>query len=299
LKQFDVARATPTLFGIEIPYFFLTLTLYAVLGAWLVLMLARNLKRDLEQIRLLSRWQAIGLVAFLNILFYAFLNPKSLNPGALWSTRDVGTISPGDAASIAVGLNAAILYLVGIAILTSREKLTVWWRKWSTGKESYWSEFGLPWPWLVPAAGIAYLLLLGEALGLLHVVPLHDWQVRKAALQLLVFLVFTTRDILFLQWCALTRMKRPVVKGFLFLWLYYAAAGTTTMVVSLGSSVAGRHLVALLTPYGPYHRERPWLTSDLDIYLGMALGIVVVFFILSAITRRLQRVPAVPGPVAA
>jgi hypothetical protein len=294
LRQFDVARTTPTFFGIEIPYFFLTLLLYVVLGAWLVLMLARNLKKDLEQIRLLSRWQAIGLLAFLNILFYAFLNPKSLAT----SSRP-GTISPGEVARIAVGLNAVILFLVGIAVLTSREKLKVWWRKRSSGEESYWSEFGLPWPWLIPGAGIAYLFLLGEALGTLHVVPLSEWEVGKSALQLLIFLVFTTRDILFLQWCALTRMKRAVVKGFLFLWLYYAAAGTTAMVASLGSNVAGRYVVTLLTPYGLYQQAHPGPKSAPDVYLGMALGIVVIFFILNAITKRLQKVPTIPGPVAA
>jgi methyl coenzyme M reductase beta subunit len=89
-----------------------------------------------------------------------------------------------------------------------------------------------------------------------------------------------------------------VIKGFLFLWLYYAAAGTIAAVTSLGSSAAGRHVTALLTPYGLYHRERAWLTTDLDIYLGMALGIVVSFFILMAIAKRLRRVPTVPEPVA-
>ena len=43
--------------------------------AWLSVMLVRNLKRDYQEIRPLSRWEAVGCAAFLNFLIYALLKP--------------------------------------------------------------------------------------------------------------------------------------------------------------------------------------------------------------------------------
>ena len=45
-----------------------------------------------------------------------------------------------------------------------------------------------------------------------HALPLGANTLQTAALQLLVVLVFVTRDVLFLQWCMLTRLRQPVVK---------------------------------------------------------------------------------------
>jgi hypothetical protein len=75
LNHLDISlgHLDPTVFGLEVPCIFLTLFLYISLGAWLVLMIVRNLKRDIPEIQPLSRWQCLGLAAFGNLLFYAFL----------------------------------------------------------------------------------------------------------------------------------------------------------------------------------------------------------------------------------
>lgn len=208
-----IARGVATFFGIWVPMEFLTVLLYVLLGVWIVLMLVRNLKKERDQIRLLSRWQAVGFAAFLNVLFYALLEPGYLSSTA----GGVPVLTPRDLSKIAVVFNAVIFLMIGLATLTPHEKLKAWWRRRAAREEPYFSEYGLPWPWLVPSAVIAYGLLAGEAFGLRRVVPIHRWQLGAAAVQLLVFLLFTMRDILFLQWCALTRMKRPLVKGFLYL----------------------------------------------------------------------------------
>lgn len=285
----DVARVTPTLFGIPVSFVFLTLLLYAAFGAWFVLMLTRNLKKDREEIRLLSRWQAIGFAAFLNVLFYALLDPKQVS-----SQSHSAALSPKDVSSLAVGLNVSILFLVGLVTLTPHERLKMWWRRRAAGEEPYLSSDGLPWPWMALAAVIAYTMLVVEAAAL-RAIPFAEWQLGTAAIQLAAFLVFATRDILFLQWCTLTRMKRPVVKGFLYLCLYYTAAGIILMVVSLVSPSRGLFVSGLLAPYVVFNPTgiRPSVTPGL--YAGMALQIGIIFFLLNAISARLRRPALVPA----
>jgi hypothetical protein len=84
-------------------------------GAWLVLTLLRTLTKDYDQMRSLSRWQAVGCAAFLNFTFYALFVPQTL------TTWDSFT-------KLMVGINGFILFAMGLAMLISSEKLRVWWR---------------------------------------------------------------------------------------------------------------------------------------------------------------------------
>jgi ABC-type transport system involved in multi-copper enzyme maturation permease subunit len=293
----DLGQVSPTVFGMKVPCIILTLVLYALLGAWLVLMIVRNLKRDLPQIQLLSRWQCVGQVAFWNLLFYAFLDTQSIMD---FTRRHP---SPGsypnhayEIATFAVAWNAVFLFLIGLAALSPHEKLRIWWRKWKGGEASYFAPDGLPWPWLVLAAIIGYAMLAAEALGLRSAVRLGDWRLGFVALAFGAFLVFTTRDILFLQWCLLTRMKHPVMYGILFLLLYNAAVGLLGLVVSVFSSPTATKVLTLLTPYVLIgEMEKPTIPPAF-ITLAIALQVGVCVLILLAIQRRLAR--PVHAPVA-
>jgi len=115
---------------------------------------------------------------------------------------------------------------------------------------------------------------------------------------LLVILVFITRDILFIQWCTLTRLRQPVVKGFLFLCLYYLAAGVITAISSLSSEASGMATLRLLTPFGIFDPDVEWSHPPVSVYGGLALQIGLIALILLAISKRLARpgmVPAVSG----
>ena len=289
----DIARAKPTLFGVTTPFFVLTILLYAAFGAWLALMLVRNLKKDREQIRLLSRWQAVGFAAFLNILFYAFLDPSRL------TGKGDNTVRPEDMVGIATALNGCILFLVGLATLTPHEKLKAWWRRRCARQEGYFSESGLPWPWLVAAALVAYALLAAEALGMRGAITLDRWHLGTAALQLLVLLIFATRDILFLQWCNLTGMKRPLVKGFLYLCLYYIAVSIFAGVASIGASSTGTFVFQLFTPWGSFLAEGRALTGMPGVWAGLGLQLFLIMVVLRAIAGRLQRPATIPAGAAA
>ncbi len=292
LELFDVRsgimESRGTLFGVQVSYLLLTILLYATLGAWFVLMMVRNLKKDLEQIRLLSRWQAVGLAAYINLLLYAFLSPKFLDP-----KRTAEALTPRDITGTVVILNSGILFLVGLATLTPKEKLKMWWRRRAAGEVSLFHEHSLPWPWLLPAAGIAYALLAAEALGLQSRIPVHEWPLGASAVQMLVILVFVTRDILFLQWCTLTRMRRPLMIGFLYLFLYYIAVLIVSVVVDNISEPSAGYVLGL-TPYYAMTPKGVGLRVSPGIYVGLALQLPILALLFRAIAGRLRRPAVVP-----
>ncbi len=280
----EIASVTPKLFGMPSSFPFLTLFLYAAFGAWLVLMLTRNFKKDLEQVRLLSRWQALGFAIFLNALFYGFLDMEKVS-----RRTGVPLLSPEQASNLAVAMNAAILFLLGLAAVVPHEKLKVWRRKRAVAEVAYLSEDGLPWPWMAMAALAAYSLLVGRALAGGDSIAFARWNVGTAAVQLLVFLLFISRDILFLQWCNLTRMKRPLVKGFFYLSLYYTAVFIIGGVLALVWAPSSPTFFALTNPFTVFGAEQLGPADVPGIYLGMALQVAVIWLLLRAISRRLGR----------
>lgn len=205
----DAGFGVPTIFGHPVPWVVVSLLLYVTIGAWLVLTLLRTLTKDYDQMRPLSRWQAVGCAAFLNFIIYSLYIPHF--PLVRWDSFIEFTVA----------VNGAILFVMGLAMLTSSEKLRVWWRTRSATRWPMFAEDGPRWPWLALSAVVGYGLL---ALGLFarkKDLGFEAEALRVGSIEFLVVLVFITRDITFIQWCRLTRMRAPVLKGVLFLGLYY------------------------------------------------------------------------------
>ena len=283
-------RVAPVLFGHEVSWLLMSVLLSGSFSAWLSVMLVRNLKRDYPDIRPLSRWQAVGCAAFLNFLIYALLRP-SVPFGSTWHT-DAPTGFFSDAkivAMFAVAMNGLILFLMGLATLTPQERLKVWRRKRMTGESAMFGDDGLLWPWMGISAAVAYALLVWGLLAWDHTLPLDMATLQTAAIRLLLVLVFVTRDVLFLQWCILTRLRQPVVKGVLFLCLYYAAAAVLTTLASVSSHDAGSWMMALLTPVQAFDPDVKGLAFPAATYAGLALQTGVICAALLAISSRLQR----------
>jgi hypothetical protein len=259
------------------------------MGAWLVLMIVRNLKRDIPQIQLLSRWQCLGLLAFWNLLFYAFLDmkPALLVRGPPF--HHIGMYFPYEIALSAVAWNGVLLFVIGVAALSPHEKLKVWWRQWKAGQRSYFAPNSLPWPWLAAGAVIGYGMLAAEALSLRSAVPLGEWRLSFDALVFAAFLVYITRDVLFLQWCLLTRMKQPVFKGILFLVLYNVAAGMVGVVVSNFARPVAPKVWTMLVPYALLAEGSERTIPSAFILVAIALQAGICVLILLAIQRRLSR----------
>jgi hypothetical protein len=285
----SVDRPPAVLFGHAMPWLLMNLLLCGSFGAWLVVMLIRNLKRDYQEIRPLSRWQAISCAAFLNFLIYALLSPGKLMDSLSGMARQGMFPNSRSVAVFAVAMNGLILFLIGLATLTPQERLRVWSRKHIAGQSSMFADDGLPWPWLGISAAVAYALMVWGLLAWDHTLPLDGHTLQTAAIQMLLVLVFVMRDVLFLQWCVLTRLRQPIVKGILFLCLYYAAAGVLTGMAGVSSNDAARWMMSLLTPVQAFDGDVRGLAFPTSTYLGLALQTGVIGVVLVAISSRLQR----------
>ena len=289
-------------FGHGIPQAWMTVILYGTMALWIGLMLVRNFKRDREEVRLLSRVQAMAFVLYINVIFlsqvsvaspagnvYSMLNSlgisgKHIDLAHMMITRTTSTF---------LGLNAAVFYLVGIAMLAPAGSLKTWFRERQRSFASYWSEDAPPAAWMIVAALVAWTVLAGVTTYYTHRLPSSNWSLRTTGLRLAIILVYSIRDVVFLQWCAITRMKSPLMKGTLLLSLYYFSA---SMLAAFAQAVAQapNSMVgyALVTPAGAF--------GDVELMAslqgaGVQVGIIVLLLV--AIRKRLVQkgnlVPAI------
>jgi len=272
-----VLRTSAPFLGFQMPLLIISILLYVTFGAWLALVLVRNLKKDLEDIRPLSRWQGVGFVAYVNVLVFAFLDMGAVLHD---SYNDVQSAASGVTMGY-LALNFLILYAIGLAMLTPRERLKAWSRRSSYSLKGYWSENGPPWPWMAASAGAAFLVFALEAVASSRTIPLAYWPI--PAFRLLVLLSYAVRDILFLQWCTSTRMKGPIVGGILLLLLYYISVVVLLSTLP-GSAWLQAFAGAILTPVAALFGAD--VRSSL---IGALVNTAVSILLLSAIRRRLAR----------
>ena len=269
-------------FSFQVPSLFVSVVLYLSVGAWLLLILLRNLKKDREDIRLLSRWQVVGFTVYLNLLLFALLDLRTIHS----KSSNPADPSASDIGFAYLGLNFLILYAVGLASLTTPARLRSGWVRASSSAAFYWSEDGLPWPWMAASAIAAFLLFVLEALVARPFIPFSEWSVGGLAAGLFVLLVFAVRDVLFLQWCALRGFRSPAVKGMLFLLLYYITALAVTGFFFHSG-------IAWFTPLGAF--GDPELGAPTSVFIGVVLQLAVSVYLSIAIRQRLAPSPSTPA----
>jgi hypothetical protein len=103
-----------------------------------------------------------------------------------------------------------------------------------------------------------------------------------------VVVIFVTRDIAFIQWCRLTRMRAPALKGVLFAGLYYVAAIVLSIVCGIYSNTLGRYFSSLLTPVGAFEPAPPNLHFPVAVFVGMGIQLGLIVLLEMAIMARLR-----------
>jgi ABC-type transport system involved in multi-copper enzyme maturation permease subunit len=269
----------PTIFGRPVPWVVLSLVLYLTLGAWLVLTLVRTLTKDYDQMRPLSRWQAVGCAAFLNFTVIAFYLPR---PFATWDPFN----------KFLVAVNGLILFAMGLAMLTSSERMRVWWRTRSATQWALFAEDGPQWPWLVLSAAVGYGLLVWGLFAWKNELGFESAALKAGLVEFAVVSIFITRDMTFIQWCRLTHMRAPVLKGVLFAGLYYVAAIVLSIVCGVYSNTLGRCVSSLLTPAGAFEPGPPNLHFPIAVFVGMGIQLAIIALLQMTIMSRLRHAVA-------
>jgi hypothetical protein len=267
-----------TIFGSPVSWLLMSALLYVAFGSWFVVMLLRVLKKDFNQIRPLSRWQSVACAAFLNFTFYALFSP---------GLKD-DSMNARQFATLMVFINGIILFAMGLATITSYERLKVWWRTRRQGPWSLFAEDGPPWPWLVLSAVVAYLLLVWGLFTWKNALGFDRQTLEAGLVQFLVVSSYVTRDVLFIQWSRLTHMRAPVLKGFLYVSLYYIAAATLSGVFAVRSSTSGATVLALMTPVGVLENEVTGFHYSLFVFVGLAIQVGIIVILLAAISARVK-----------
>ena len=279
----EAFRSRPTVFGTHLSWLSMSLILYATFGAWLVVMLLRTIKKDYDQLHPLSRWETVGCAAFIIFMSYALFQPRP------WYRMDAIGF-----AKFMVGLNGLVLFALGLVLLTPRERLKVWHRQ-SHGMPSLLAEDGPAWPWVVISALVGYLLLVCGVFAWENEIGFERQALTIGLLLYVVVGLFVTRDILFLQWCRLTRLRAPVLKGILYIGLYYVAIVVLGTVVNIFSEQRGRAVYAFMTPFAAFYigsaspdpRSSHVLLAQ--VVFGLAIQFAVVWTLLAGIRVRLNK----------
>ena len=267
-----------TIFGSPVSWLRTSALLYVSFGSWFVVMLLRTLKEDFDQIRPLSRWQSVGCAAFLNVTFYALFSP---------GLKDY-SMSARQFATLMVFINGIILFAMGLATVTSYERLKVWWRTRSQKRLSLFAEDGPPWPWLALSGAVAYLLLVWGLFTWKNVLGFDRQTLESGLVQFLAVSIYVTRDVLFIQWSRLTHMRAPVLKGFLYVSLYYVIAMVLSAVFAVHSNSSGQTVLSLLTPAGVLENEVTGFHYHAVVFVGMVTQLAAIVLLLIAIAAKVR-----------
>ena len=141
LEGASVLEHAPTIFGAPVSWLTMSVILYSTFGAWFVLMILRSLKKDFDQIKTLSRWQAVSCATFLNFTAYALFQPQSWNVDGHHITQ----FRSDQFVAFMVAINAVILFAMGLAMISPYDHLKIWWRE-RHGLESLLAEDSPPAP---------------------------------------------------------------------------------------------------------------------------------------------------------
>lgn len=197
-------------FGQRVHHVPLLLVIDLIFGAWFLLSLVRNIKRDPSYYEIYSPAQALAFAVFLNLLLVAFFQP------AFWLERQEAVAMKSQATLLS--LNIAVFFCLGLAALRNRERVR---RVLRTRESGGANSLDLTWPAPLMVAGTlaaSFIVVAGVVWGRSVGAELD---LNFAIFRALFFVAWIARDVQFLQWMNLRRGKHPLVIGALFLIIFY------------------------------------------------------------------------------
>lgn len=259
---------TDVFFGRPIHHVFVMIIVYLTILAWYLLAISRNIKRDPAVYELFSPVQSLGLVLYVNLLLVGFFHWRDSAPHA-----DQATL---------LTLNLFLFFTLGLILMRRRDQLRRRLRE-IGNRATGWLAALWPAPYLL--VGWTLMGLAVTAVARMQRIPNAPWNTGLALFMVAFLALWVVRDVLYLQWINLTRIRRPLVMGFLYLIVFYSCAGV--LVGTLGFfREQGRSAVAAILIPGKVFELYPnvWL-RDRASWLA-ALGVLALMPVLFAYLHR-------------
>jgi len=234
-------------FGKPLSHPFVVIVVYVVFGAWFLVAVARNLKRDPAAYELYSPNQALAFAISVSLLVLGFFQWKVLGP-ADWVFEGLyarGPLPPLDVIRELLRVNVPVFFALGVVLLRNRERVRSGIR--TTAKHAA-DGFAAIWP--TPYVLVGTAAVGAAVVGLVehYRPPESHWNWALAAFEVLFFSIWLTRDILYLQWMNLRRSKRPLLSGLLCLLAYYVCAYVFFSGIGMFEVPDGGPLTAVFVP---------------------------------------------------
>jgi len=274
---------TVPFFGAQVPTLLVSFVLYLSLSAWVALAVWRNLKKDREEVRLFSNLQAVCFSVYANVFLLGFVSPNT-------ATQFSVSFSTENATIVFLAVNLMIFYAVGLATLTPAERLKIWYRGvrdviHRTGPMFSNDTLFLPWvvvAALITCAGYATLVFL-----LREIAPADDWLIQRVLVSILILFLFAVRDLLFIQWLLLTRLRNTLPKAVGIVTLYYICM---FLISNFWNSPPSAELPLALSAFTPASAFDRNVIGDAQVG-GMMFQSLLICVLLTLIFRRLSRSP--------
>jgi hypothetical protein len=219
------------------------------LAAWFLLATVRNIKRDPVAYELYSPAQGFAFFLYLMVLLLGFLrwSIPQFHYGPPWRAYvSYEPIKPATAEGLFLMFGLLFLGLFGLTLLRNRDQVRRRIRELGARAAGWWAAF---WP-------IPYILsgsvLAGGAIVLMIQAKLHPndtWTTGSGILEAAFFSAWVARDVLYVQWMNLRRVRRPIMVAILYMVVFYACASAVFIPLKLYGEILMPYASILL----PFH----------------------------------------------
>ncbi len=226
-------------FGIRLHHVPVLLFLYASFAAWFLLAVTRNLKRDPSVYELYTPNQSLALVLYINFLLLGFFRWGSFY-SEFGSEKSAFSVQ-----SIFLGFNLGLFPVLGLTLMRNRDQIRRRLRELGDSA-SGWLAAIWPAPYLL--AGMALVGLAAIGIIMWKRDPKAEWDTAISIFRLALIAMWVVRDLLYLQWMNLTRGRRPLTMGFVYLLVFYVCTSIVFATLDLYSSPRGYAITSFLAP---------------------------------------------------
>lgn len=260
-------------FGAPMPHMLALSIIYLTFAGWLLLALARNIKKDPSIYEIFSPVQALLFVLYVDLLmvgFFRWMIPIFTNTRTGYSVS-YRVIPPADAEATLLALSLVPFVVFGFSLLRNRERTRRHISRFGLSAGGWWAAIW-PAPYLISGALIFGLSVI--ALIQLKLQSEAKWSIGMGTVEVAFFAVWLARDATYLQWMSLRHTRRPLTSGVLYLAVFYTCMSALITAIRARASYAA----ALIPSFAFGMDSESWLNHRSFWFASLAILIVETTF---------------------